>query len=371
MTLGRPVATVVIPTHDHAALLDLSVGSVLAQTVVDLEVVVVGDGAGDDTREVMSALCRRDDRVRFLDLPKGPNHGEVHRGRAVAEASGEVVCYLSDDDVLLPEHVADMVDLLAGADLAHCMNGYVDPDGIWYPCIGDLADPFCRHWVLRPDCNFVSLTGAAHTKAAYARLPHGWRTTPAGRWPDHYMWQEFLGQSWVRSATSRRVTALQFPSHLSGRGAWTADQRRAEVETFLHMVSDPAGRADFDHMTRLAVMRHAAPLALLAADRLAVIQRLEEELAAERAVARAAAEETECSSAQAAEEAARGAVLVELAAVRRELAAVQATRTWRVRSALLRIPALGVLARLTAGRGRSASPSPSPSPEAGATRPTG
>src|SRR6185437_15846190 len=95
-------ATVLIPTHDHGRTLLRSVPSALAQTVSELEVFVVGDGVPDETRELMTELAAADNRVRFFDNPKGERHGEAHRHAALQEARGEIVCYLSDDDVWLP-----------------------------------------------------------------------------------------------------------------------------------------------------------------------------------------------------------------------------------------------------------------------------
>lgn len=355
MTAAGLVATVVIPTHDHAAVLDLSVRSALEQTVDGVEVMVVGDGVGDDTRDVMAELCRKDRRLRFLDLPKGPHHGETHRARAVEEAAGGVVCYLSDDDLLLPEHVADMVSLLRRADMAQCMNGFVGEDGRWHAILGNLADPACRAWVLKPDRNFVSLTGTAHTKAAYERLPHGWRTTPSGHWPDHYMWQQFLSQDWVRAITGTRVTALQFPSHLADRDGWAPERRRAELVFWRDLLGSPEGRARFDDETRGELLRAACVHHHLREDlteRVGVAEwartTLEEALvrarvdhAADLAAARADTD-AEATRRQHAEEARQAAEAT--------LRAVRSTRTWRWRNALLRIPPVRFAARHTAGR---------------------
>src|SRR5690349_21612774 len=153
----RPLlATILVPTHDHAATLDLAVRSALEQTVAEIEVVVIGDGVGDDTREVVAGLTREDPRVRFLDLPKGPNHGEVHRGTAIESTEAEIVCYLCDDDLLLPEHVESMRELLRAADLAQSQNGLFDPDGTWHHIFADLSSPACREWVLQPGQNVVA-----------------------------------------------------------------------------------------------------------------------------------------------------------------------------------------------------------------------
>ena len=62
---------------------------------------MVGDGVEDDTRTALEPFAD-DDRVRFFDLPKGPRHGELNRHETLRQATGNIVCYLSDDDLLLP-----------------------------------------------------------------------------------------------------------------------------------------------------------------------------------------------------------------------------------------------------------------------------
>ena len=58
-------ATVIVPTHDHGPTLRFALASALAQTVEDIEVLVVGDGVPNVTHEIVGELSRRDERVRF------------------------------------------------------------------------------------------------------------------------------------------------------------------------------------------------------------------------------------------------------------------------------------------------------------------
>jgi len=310
MSRPRPAAAVLVPTHDHPATLDLAVRSALEQTVAEIEVLIVGDGVGEETREVAGDLLREDERVRFLDLPKGPNHGEVHRGTAIEGTAAEIVCYLCDDDLLLPEHVASMLEMLAEADLAHSQNGHLEADGTWHHIFADLSSPACRAWILQPGSNVVSLTGTAHTVAAYRRLPHGWRTTPAGHWPDHYMWQQFLAEPWVRAATAPRVTALQFPSHLGGREDWPPERRRAELEQWRARLATAEGRAQLEATIGRAI-RTQATAEWLRRDE------LEAELRELRPL--------------------RAEAVAEATYLAAHLRAVESTRTWRLRSRLRRI----------------------------------
>jgi GalNAc5-diNAcBac-PP-undecaprenol beta-1,3-glucosyltransferase len=234
-------ATVLIPTHDHGPLLLHSARSVLAQTVEEIELFIVGDGVPDVTREIVSELSQ-DERVRFFDNPKGPRHGETYRHAALKEARGKIVCYLSDDDLWFPEHVAYMCHLLENADFAHALSLYIDERGEISFYVGNLAIPAYREFLLS-GVNFIALSCGAHTIEMYRRLPHGWRTTPAGIPTDLYMWRQFLSDPGCRATGGTRPTVLHFPSPLR-RNQLPAD-RLTELAEWSRNLQDPGWRDAF------------------------------------------------------------------------------------------------------------------------------
>jgi hypothetical protein len=219
-----------------------AVRSVLAQTMPDLEVFVVGDGVPDETRELMKDLVREDARIRFFDNDKGPRHGELHRSAALTHAGGEIVCYLSDDDLWLPDHVETMRALLDEHDFAHTMPVWLAVDGSIGIFDVDLSDPRHRERHL-VGTNAIPLSCAGHTVAAYRRLPHGWRTTPAGIPTDLYMWQQFLAEPGIRARSGWAATVVHFPS--PERAGWTDEERLAELDAWVERVGGAQGRKDF------------------------------------------------------------------------------------------------------------------------------
>lgn len=236
------VATVVIPTFNHGPTLRQSVGCALEQTVHDIEIFIVGDGVPEVTREIVGDLMSQDERVRFFDNPKGPRTGEVHRHQALAEARGEIVCYLSDDDLWLPDHVETMLELLADADYANALMLHLDSAGRLGVAPLDLSYPGERELVVMGRKG-TSLSSMAHTLEMYRRLPYGWRTTPEGIYTDYYMQQQFLSDPSCRAISSMRPTMLKFKS--PDRAGWTLDQRVTEMKEWRRKFGEPTEREKF------------------------------------------------------------------------------------------------------------------------------
>jgi hypothetical protein len=219
-------ATILIPTHDHGPTLRHSVTSALTQTVKEIEVFIVGDGMPDAARDVARAVARLDSRIRLFENPKAPRHGETLRHQALREAVGQAVCYLSDDDLWMPDHVETMVALLGTCDFANALPLYIDRRqglGSWTV---NLEMSYFRRLILS-GINRIPLSCAAHTLSMYRRLPHGWRTTPAGTPTDLYMWQQFLSDPNCRAKSAMRPTVVCFPA--SPRKSMTAVERAEEL----------------------------------------------------------------------------------------------------------------------------------------------
>lgn len=237
-----PEATVLVPTHDHGPTLRHSVGSILAQTVEDIEVFIVGDGVPERARAAVEEVVGSDRRVRFFDRPKGPRLGEAYRHAILGEARGRIVCYLSDDDLWAPDHVETMLGLLEEADFAHGLSVALDAEGGLLGYWLDLAHPAERAAVLAGEKG-VSLGAMAHTLEMYRRLPFGWRTTPQGIPTDRYMQQQFLAEPSCRAVSGTRPTMIHFES--APRATWSAGERLAELERWRGRLFDERGRAEF------------------------------------------------------------------------------------------------------------------------------
>jgi Glycosyl transferase family 2 len=102
--------SVVMAVRDGATYLPMALASVQAQTLDDLEIVVVDDGSVDETPAILAEAARQDVRIRIL--PQPPSNLSSALNGACGEARGRYLARMDADDVALPERLALQVAFL-------------------------------------------------------------------------------------------------------------------------------------------------------------------------------------------------------------------------------------------------------------------
>ncbi len=90
--MGNTLVSVIVPVHDPGSLLEESITSVLAQSVSDIELIVIDDGSEEDVSWARTV----DPRLRFLQTP---NRGvSAARNTGLAAASSDLLAFIDQDD---------------------------------------------------------------------------------------------------------------------------------------------------------------------------------------------------------------------------------------------------------------------------------
>jgi glycosyltransferase involved in cell wall biosynthesis len=133
LTAAAPRVTVIIATWNWSSVLPYSIGSVLAQTMPDFEVLVVGDGCTDDSESVVSSIS--DPRIRWINLSRGTGHQSGPNNEGLRQARGAIIAYLGHDDLWLPHHLAlQCAAIDEGNDFTSTLVARVGPDGAYVKC---------------------------------------------------------------------------------------------------------------------------------------------------------------------------------------------------------------------------------------------
>lgn len=102
--MQSPVVSVVMAVFNDAEYLHESVPSILAQTLKDLEFIVVDDGSTDDSLGVLQGYAEQDSRVRIIRNEE--NMGLASSlNRGIAAARGQYVARMDADDICLPQRL--------------------------------------------------------------------------------------------------------------------------------------------------------------------------------------------------------------------------------------------------------------------------
>jgi glycosyltransferase involved in cell wall biosynthesis len=124
----QPSVSIGLPVFNAEQYLEQSLGSILAQTHRNFEL-IISDNASDDTTE---AICRRhaalDPRIRYHRNPR--NQGATFNFRqVVALSSGEYFLWAAHDDLFAPQYVERCVALLErNRDVVLCYAKSIEID---------------------------------------------------------------------------------------------------------------------------------------------------------------------------------------------------------------------------------------------------
>lgn len=91
------------------------VESMLAQTLTDVEIILVDDGSTDDSGAICDEYAARDARVKAIHQENG--NVSVARNTGLRAATGEYIVFNDNDDWIEPEMCQMMVDAFEGHDV--------------------------------------------------------------------------------------------------------------------------------------------------------------------------------------------------------------------------------------------------------------
>lgn len=110
-----PEVSVVIPTYNHAHFLGKCLDSVIRQTYINWEVIVVNNSSVDNTVEVVEGFC--DKRIRPVNVRNNCIIA-ASRNKGIELSRSPIIAFLDSDDVWYPEKLQRcLAELEKGADL--------------------------------------------------------------------------------------------------------------------------------------------------------------------------------------------------------------------------------------------------------------
>lgn len=175
--IKNPIVSVVVPCYNQAQYLDEALQSVLKQTFVDWECIIVNDGSPDHTEAVVAKWLEKDKRFKYIYQDNAGLSAARNAGISVAE--GEFILPLDSDDYFENTFIEKSVKIInsdntigAVSCFVRCFNNFNTETYKYEPLGGDInnfkfRNNACGNSLFRKD--IWKLVGGYDTK-----MKHGY-----------------------------------------------------------------------------------------------------------------------------------------------------------------------------------------------------
>lgn len=128
--MGEPTVSIVMPLYNAEAYVAEAIESVLRQSFVDWELIVVDDCSTDGSRVLAEGFARRDSRVSVY-VNERNSGAAATRTAGLRHVSGRYLAFLDADDAWLPEKLTTQLTFMEENSCAMCFTSYetIESDG--------------------------------------------------------------------------------------------------------------------------------------------------------------------------------------------------------------------------------------------------
>lgn len=115
--------SVITASYNAARFIGETIESVLNQTYIDLELIIVDDCSTDNTEEIVNKYIEKDDRIRFYKLESNSGAAVV-RNTAIEKSKGRFVAFLDSDDIWDREKLEKQIKFMRNNNCGFSFTSY-------------------------------------------------------------------------------------------------------------------------------------------------------------------------------------------------------------------------------------------------------
>ncbi len=150
MSIKNPKVSIIIPTYNRAHLIGETLNSILNQSYVNWECLIIDDSSTDDSKRKIAPYLEKDSRLNYSQrtshYKKGPS-GCRNQGLDIAR--GDYIIFFDSDDIVHPDVLEICVEILEIKDLQFCRYDKTPFLGEWKKLDFDRNRNFKSHLVIK------------------------------------------------------------------------------------------------------------------------------------------------------------------------------------------------------------------------------
>lgn len=132
--------SIIIPAHNEASFIGLTLDSILAQTVLPQHIIVVNDNSTDNTPEIVTRVAASNPNIRLVNnqsdaihLPGSKVINAFNKGLAALQSPFDVIVKLDADLILPSNYFETVLQIMTADDRIGIAGGfaYIEKDSKW------------------------------------------------------------------------------------------------------------------------------------------------------------------------------------------------------------------------------------------------
>ena len=147
----NPKISIITPCYNASVYLGMCIESVIAQTFVDWEMIIVDDCSTDNSADIIKAYQQNDSRIKYFKTPYPSGSPAQPRNIGIGEAKGRYLAFLDADDIWLPQKLEEQIKCIELHKSCMVFSNYekIDNAGnkshriITAPSVVTLKDMYC------------------------------------------------------------------------------------------------------------------------------------------------------------------------------------------------------------------------------------
>ncbi|MES2762467.1 MAG: glycosyltransferase family A protein [Bacteroidota bacterium] len=128
----NPLISIITPSYNKRKYIKETIDSVVSQTYVNWELIIIDDGSTDGTLDIILDSKKTDERIKLLinDENRGANYS---RNIGIKEAKGIYIVFLDADDLLMPDCLEERHKVISSGNFDFCVFSM----GVFTYSVGD------------------------------------------------------------------------------------------------------------------------------------------------------------------------------------------------------------------------------------------
>ena len=156
-----PLVSVIIPVFNVVPFLREALDSVISQTYVDLEIILIDDGSTDSCPSMCDSYAEEDSRVHVIH--KENSCLSDARNRGIMKATGEYIVFVDSDDYVDDDYISYLYGLITkyNTSMSICQHRVMS-DGRLVDDKGSAGDECLPSKTCLPACSTTMLLTPPH-----------------------------------------------------------------------------------------------------------------------------------------------------------------------------------------------------------------